>query len=71
MKFLFVIVASALVFALFILAFFVKGSSDKNEMPKPTCARCDCHRNKEAHARSSVRLKQNVKSTASSFGIDA
>jgi hypothetical protein len=34
-------------------------------LPKPTCARCDCHRNQEQHARSFIRLKKNEKSIRS------
>jgi hypothetical protein len=65
MEIIFVLAATAFVFALFILAFFVKGSSEGDELPKPTCARCDCHRNQEQHARSFMRLKKNEKSIRS------
>ena len=36
--------ATIIVFGLFALAFVMKGKSASTEGPRPTCARCDCHR---------------------------
>ena len=40
---IFVLAATAFVFALFLLTFFIKGRSDRDDIPRPTCARCDGH----------------------------
>ena len=44
---IFVLTATVLVFALFLLAFFIKDRSVSDDGPRPTCARCDCQRSQE------------------------
>ena len=48
---IFVLAATVFVFSLFLLVFFIKDRSDRNERGKATCARCDCHRSQERHVR--------------------
>jgi hypothetical protein len=44
---IFVLTATVLVFALFLLVFFIKDRSVSDEGPRPKCARCDCQRSQE------------------------
>jgi hypothetical protein len=44
---IFVLTATVLVFALFLLVFFIKDRSVSDDGPRPTCARCNCQRSQE------------------------
>ena len=55
---IFVLAATALVFALFFLTFLIRGRSDTDDAPRPTCARCDCHRSQDQRKRPLGHLKQ-------------
>jgi hypothetical protein len=55
---IFVLVATVFAFALFLLVFFIKGSSDSDDAQMPTCAPCACHRSRGQLKRSLRYLKQ-------------
>jgi hypothetical protein len=35
---------TVIIFALFLLAFYLKGRHEGDDAAKPSCARCNCHR---------------------------
>jgi hypothetical protein len=50
MEIIFILVATIVVFSLFLVVYFFKERSDDNNSKKPACARCDCHRGKQQDA---------------------
>ena len=56
-----VLSATIIVFVLFALVFVMKGKSASNDGPRPTCARCDCHRSQSQpnleHSPENLNLK--------------
>ena len=56
-----VLSATIIVFGLFALAFVMKGKSAGNEGPRPTCARCDCHRSQSQQNREHSPENLNLK----------
>jgi len=58
MEIIFVFTATMLGFAIFFLAFLIKGGFDSDDTPRPRCGRCDGHRNRRPQRGSSDNLIQ-------------
>ena len=55
-----VLTATVIVFALFLLVFFIKGRSGSTDIEKPACAHCNCHREQKHHEGTRRHLKSNA-----------
>jgi hypothetical protein len=48
---IFVLAATVLVFAFFVMVFYIKGRANGKDVQITACSRCDCHRKQETHER--------------------
>jgi hypothetical protein len=58
METIFMLVATIVIFSIYLVVYLIKDRSDSHKKKGSTCARCDCHRSQKQHECPPSRLKQ-------------